>query len=250
MRRLSPLVIIVLAASPVVSGTEIVWTETFDTGVGRLDQTQGHADSTIVWNPSTKRLDGEFIRYSSADRRYALLDRTLTSQDTFGFTAVVTPTAVSPDSYVGAKIGFWDSSESPMETWLGVKLRDTRGSGDIRSYMVMDTAEGYGGSTGGALYEFEYGQTYFLDFFYHPGVVTLNIYSGSSPLGTLLHSTSGVLSPNLDITLDALGLGNMTGGSTTFWMSTDNVSFLIPEPSTALPLLGTSFFFKRRRRST
>ena len=249
MTRASILGMAVTTLSCSVVLADPVWTETFDTGVGRLDQVRGNGADKFVWNSVSHQIDGEFVRYSSADRRFAVLDQPLTNDDVFGFSAVVTPTAISPESNTSAKIGFWDSRESPMESWLGVKLRETTGAKSKLAYLVIDGSEPGQPvlEPGSTYFEFDFGQTYFLDFLMNgEGLITLDVFNGSSPSGDPVHTMAATL-PR-DFYFDALGMGNPTGGSTTFWMSVDDVSFVVPEPTTALLVATAGVFALRRHR--
>ena len=63
-----------------LSALAVIWTESFDAGVGRLNQTRGGGENFYIWNPATQSIDGTFRRSPETISRYADLGETLDLQ--------------------------------------------------------------------------------------------------------------------------------------------------------------------------
>lgn len=230
-----------------------IWTETFDTGVGRLDQTMGDGDSRYVWQ-SAGNIHGTFIRDGANDRRYALLGDSLDGNaDVFGCSFVVTPLATNVGGHAGSSVGFWNSNSDNTANRLGIKVGG--GSEGSSRWIQFRGAYADGGDSIGessSYVTFDYGTTYFVD-------VTVNgplhlaaasIYQGTDATGLWVGSIEESLAPDRAIVFDSLGMGGPFPGSNQWITATiDNLSYT-PEPSTSCLLGMIGFFILHRRHRT
>jgi len=226
---------------------DTIWTETFDSGVGRLDQTRGQGDARFAWDAGDQAIDGTFIRYPhaspSVDQRFALLDDGPFNVDeaVLGFSAVVTP--LSGDgggSPANANIAFINSA-SPGWEYLSVRFR-------AEENRISIGIQGGGGGVGSV--PFTYGTTYFVDAVLDgPNeLFEVNVYQGVDATGTFLGSMTK--SPINMPVIDALGFTNPMTASTEkqFHARIDEISFTVPEPATAV-LASVALLALIRRRS-
>jgi len=195
----SMLAVVVLVTGSLALADEPIWTETFDDGVGLLDQTRGNGDSVFFWDAATQSIDGTFIRYPvpihANDRRFAFLGDTFDFHDTvLGFTTVVTPLSATATN-VGALIGFVNSQVDPENDMMTVQFK---GSG-----LVTVRVEGHSGSCGPCELPFNFGTTYFVEVLLNgPELLfSASFYEGTDSSGLFVGNVVKFLSPDWDIHL-------------------------------------------------
>ncbi|HRW51578.1 MAG TPA: PEP-CTERM sorting domain-containing protein [Phycisphaerae bacterium] len=228
-----------------------IWTETFDSGVGRFDQTLGPGDSRYVWQ-AAGNIQGNFIRDGANDRRYTLLEQTLDGHaDVFGFSVVVEPEATNVGGHAASSIGFWNSNDDNTANRLGISI----GGGTVGTSQWIIFRGAYddaGDSIGDAMpqfVEFNFGITYFIDVLVDgpSHLASAAIYEGTDNTGTFVGSIEEPLDPGRALSFDSLGMGGPFLGSGQWITATiDNFSFT-PEPSTASLLLVILATLRRRR---
>lgn len=249
MKRASILAVVVamLCSSPALANP--VWTETFDNGVGRFDETLLLGDSLFAWDSSNQRIQAEFRRNGASDRRATSLGTALDENDVFGFSVVVTPLDRDPGSNLSieGKIGFFNSNNNNIDNAIGIVLRN-----DFQRFRLF----GPGIDAGFRPVAWERFHTYFLEFLFDgpSDQITWSVYEGTTAQGIHLGTFVETLVPTISV--DILGVGG-DGGSLVpnssydgfLRAGVDDFSFLVPEPSTALLLAAASVLvFGRRRR--
>lgn len=212
MFRNTLIITLAIASTPATAVGDLGWTESFENGVGRLNQTRGNGETVYVWDADREAIDGTFIRYPhsspSVDLRFAILDCGRVNRDSLiAFSAVVTP--LSGDragSAANANIGFIDS-EAPAWDFLVVRFR----AADNQISMGIP-----GGGRGGSI-PFSYGETYFVIALLDGprGVFEVDVYLGTDNTGTWLGRIEAPLDPEPPLDFNALGFSNpMTAGTT------------------------------------
>lgn len=218
----------------------VIWTETFDNGVGRFSHTNGPGDQWYTWNSSTQSMDATFYRGYTYER-YALLGNTYIVGDSIlEFSAVVTPLEMVDGS--GAAIGFINSDEINTDNRCTVLFATNKSS--IRS--AID--EGDSGSI-----PMSAGTTYFVDFLLNGPAdrFYLDVYEGTDQNGNFLGTISSAIGVFADLEIDAIGLTNRLSYTIPYQtpvnMNIDNISLIVPEPIT-LSLFALGGLFLRQKR--
>lgn len=209
----SMLAVAVLVTASLALADEPIWTETFDDGVGLLDQTRGNGDSVFFWDAETQSIDGTFIRYvhnnPSVDRRYAALEETFDFHDSIlGFSVVITPVSTTPGDNSAAIVGFFNSETDPEDDLVVVAFTKTG--------ILAVGVEGHTDGCGPCSLPFNFGTTYFVEALLNgPGLsFSASIYEGTDSSGSFVGNIVQILSPDWDpIHLNALGLTNSQTGS-------------------------------------
>ena len=208
-----------------------VWTETFDNGVGRFDETLLLGDSLFAWDNSNHRIQAEFRRNGASDRRATSLGTTLDESDVFGFSVVVTPLDRNPGSTLSieGKIGFFNSNNNNIENAIGIVVRD-----GFQRFRLF----GPGIDAGFRPVAWERFHTYFLEFLFDgpSDQITWSVYEGTTAQG--IHLGTFVENSVPTISVDMLGLGG-DGGSLVpnssyagfLRAEVDDFSLTVPEPS-------------------
>lgn len=254
---------LLIASSLIIGFTStswgVVWTESFENGFGRLDQTVGSANSLYVWNAPSESIVGTFRRNPTPIARYALLGETLDLHNVVvGVQVVATPTAAGSASNGGvnrrALLGFMNSSD----------LHGTDTASSNRSFLVADF--GYNDSRGltvgidgaytvGGRIDYQklaltpgFGHAYFLDLLMDgpSHLVSLDVYEGIDATGTHLGRLEVTLNPSLPFNVDALGIRNAwrENSEANFYATIHEISYT-PEPATCLLLIVGLAFLKR-----
>lgn len=233
--------VVALSTSYVWAGN---WTETFDSGVGRLNQYNGQGDTRFTWDPVNQAIDGTYLRGPSYER-YALLGDTFTAgSSVLGFSAVITPTSAAAGNS-GASIGFLNSDTGDNENRFAVIFSNQNGHGLVVWDGVSERSTG--------VLPYELGKSYFVNGLLDgpSGVFSFDLYEGTDATGLPIGSISSPISAALASTeIDALGLSNRLKAlpfGTPLEALVDDISFTIPEPSTLL-LLAASFAIGLRGR--
>lgn len=238
MRRFSILCAIWLAAPSVVTGLDVAWTETFESGVGRFDQTVGNGDSRFVWEAASQSIYGTFYRYGDSDRRFVLLGETYEIySSTIGFRMIVTPLSGDGESvHANARMAFLNSGTNDERNTLGFRFDDSN-SGEFISIKGF-YASGREFSPGPGI-PFNWHTTYFIDAVVDgpSRLFIVDVYEGTGTNGTYLGRLSTTLDESEQLTVDALGFYNTIGtGDRTLEARIHEVVFLVPElpPPTVL----------------
>lgn len=185
------------------------WTESFVTGVGRLDQTTGNGDTVFVHDADEQAIDGTFIRYLRAtpsnDSRYAQIDPIMWDHSVVRFSFVMTPQFGTEGSPMAAKVGFIDTSD-----WNVAIVRFRHPNQDIALQLG---GRGTGGGEVGI--PFTWGDTYFVDAVIDgPNrLFRIDAYLGSDSSGNWIGDYELDLTGVPSITFDAFGLMNNGSGS-------------------------------------
>lgn len=246
--------LLLLTPGPAMSD---IWTETFDTGVGRFDETLVDGDSLFVWDGSHQRIHGDFRRDGQAHRRYADIGRMYNANDTIGFSVVVTPGARNSDNTltVAADLGFYNSILPPesRNNRVGISLHADRDNYGWFSFFGLGSPPQSGSDI-----QWYAHHTYFVEFLYEGNLdlVTWSVYEGVDSSGVFLGTRQNDLTGDpFTVDVDRLGMGGdgngmLPGQNYDAWVlaDVDNFSFTVPEPSTALLFGAASFFALCRRR--
>lgn len=233
------------------AAVEVVWTENFDYYTGRFGGSRGNGDWRYDWDTGSKALRANFFREPTIDLRFADLFETYNAYACrIGFQAVVTPDSADGDSVSAVgRIGFLSSELFSTNNVLTVSLDQSSGGSFFKIYGRYGTGTEISSSSA---VPFSFGNTYFLDAFLDGVARTFNvdIYSGSSSTGPLLGSLSCVLDDSQALQFDILGLTNLSdsAGARTLQAHFDDISFVIPEPSTVLLLLAGIISLRRHPR--
>lgn len=246
--RLIALSVVLVWASAVPG--DPIWTETFDAGVGRFDQTMGRGDARFRWEePGLIR--ARFVRDGANDRRYADLGETLDgTDDVLGFSFVVNTISATVGGFASSSIGFWNSADDNGHNRLGIDVggddpsgSQIRISGDYADGSPIEDSQNI---------EFGFFITYFIDVLIDgpSHTVSADVYQGTDATGEFLGSIIVPLDPNGTLQFDSLGMGGVDGNGEVIITVIDNFSFTVPEPTTAtLLLLAASVALRRRRQA-
>ena len=189
------------------------WTETFATGVGRLDQTHGNGNSRFAWNEAHQRIDGSFMRYvhtdpnATIDRRYAALDQEFDAHSSIlEFSAVFTPISSPGGGVAAAQVGFLYTDPNILGSFLAFRFNGN--SIGISIHGSTDAGNPIGEADGFLPYTF--GQPYFISALLNGRnhLFTIDVFEGTDSDGTYVGSLSSTLDPDIPLTLSALGLKN------------------------------------------
>lgn len=238
MKRLALALAIFLLSTSMCFGA--IWTETFDDGVGRLNQTNGPGDEWFTWDSVTQSIDATFYRGHTYERFASLGDTYIVGNSILGFSAVITPLEIVNGS--GAAVGFINSDSVNTDNRCTVLF--STGESLIKSGID----EGSSGSI-----PFNAGSTYFVQFLLdgHADKFYLDVYEGTGTSGVYMGSISSSLgSSYASLEIDALGLTNRLSYTipyqTPVRMMIDNLSYTIPEPATLLLAVLGGLFMERR----
>lgn len=210
-----------------------IWTETFDSGVGRLDQTSGAGDWRFAWDNSLQAIDGTFYRHPNTDRRYALLDSTYDGfNSVIEISAVITPISGNGQSVrANGFVGLLSSSGTAAQSLIGIAMSHWTENGGGSVFKVggyYDSGAEVNPSGSPPYISFTFGTTYFvrgrLD---GPNSqFEIAVYQGTDATGPSLGTISHSLNPAESITLDAVGLSNYCAcsGERTLHARIDNLS--------------------------
>ena len=91
MKKKTALVSIVLTVLIISNVFGVIWTETFDDGVGRASHTNGNGDTWFAWDSGSQNIDATFYRGHTYERFALLGDTYIAGQSILGFSAVITP---------------------------------------------------------------------------------------------------------------------------------------------------------------
>lgn len=248
--RVVALSVVLLWTSTVVG--DPIWIETFDTGVGRFDQTMGPGDTRYI-SRQPGNLYATFIRDGANDRRYTELGETLNStRDVFGFSFVIMPLLKTIGGYAASSIGCWNSSDDNSHNRLGI---NAGGSNDENSREFRITGNYADGTPievdESSFIEFAYFRTYFIDVVVDgpSHTISANFYQGTDATGELLGTLEQALDPGRKMEFDSLGMGGLDGEGQILIATIDDFAYTIPEAPTVVFLaLGGSAILSRWRR--
>jgi hypothetical protein len=235
---LIPIILTILISS---NAFGIVWTETFDDGVGRLSHTNGNGDTWFAWDSGSQNIDATFYRGHTYER-FALLGNTyLVGQSVLGFSVAITP--LSGSSGYGAGIGFINSDNVDSDNPCTVIFDWEYNRLTIQNGVDEGQTSGYISAN--------YGTTYFIDALMDglSNLFSIDVYLGNNHDGTYLGNLSCSLGSRSVLELDALGFTNRlsySGYQSPIRMDIDNLSYTIPEPVTLI-LIGCGGLFLRRK---
>lgn len=231
-----------------------IWTETFDNGVGRFNETVGSGSSLFTWDSTNQRMRCEFRRDNMMHRRLANINTVLGPNSVFGFSAVVTPldrntTSGTPNCNIESVIGFVSSTNN---NYVGIKVRDS-GYGVGNFGVVGLPAVPGDGPIGWQRYH-----TYFIDFLLNgpANLITWSIYEGTNSSGTLLGTQQWTVPSGVTMAYDRIGMSSDGGNSTPssldgyLRVGVDNFSYTVPEPVTAILFAVTALIGIRRRHAS
>jgi hypothetical protein len=261
MKRVFVALVVVAMLGSACLGT--LWTESFDTGVGRLDQTTGNGDALYLWNEAG-HIDGEFVRYphenKTADTRYASLDTVYNVyESTLGFSAVFTPIGRT-DTYWGksANIGFIGDVSAGYANMVSagfINRRSGSSTGPRVFAIMINYAEIYDQSED--YLDYSWGTEYFVDFLVdgEDHIVSASLYEGTDQEGVYVGTISMALDPTNSLSVYRLGLLNGDGNTISqtspyiTWGELDEISLtIVPEPTT-LSLFALAGLLLRRRKA-
>lgn len=160
-----------------------VWTETFDAGVGRLDQTVGDAESNYWWEESSQSIYATCYRNSISHHRFAWLDQPFDStQAVRGFRTVITPVDTNGGA-AGFKVGFIRPDENRHHT---VSFNQSHTNGLV---IQLDNGSINSSSIGNWV-PFDWGNTYCIDALIDGpnDLFSANVYRGVDTSGEFLGS--------------------------------------------------------------
>ncbi len=232
----------------------VIWTETFEDGVGRLNQTSGNGDSVFAWDSNKEAISGTFNRYHHdsyvCDTRYADLGSIYdVHTNTLGFSAVITPLSSTDDYYnSSAYLGFLGNDTAPVSRLC---VRFSRGTRD--GNMINITAK-Y--DDGGLLWsdtslQYSWGTSYFVNALLDGpnNEFSVSVYEGTNAEGLFLGTISAQLDPSKQLTVFGLGIANGESISApkTYIADINEMSLTVPEPAT-LSLLALGGLLLRRKR--
>jgi len=234
-------ILIFLVSSNVFGET---WTETFDDGYGRFNQTNGNGNIWFAWDSGSKNINASFYRGPTYER-YALLgDTYIAGESILGFSAAVTPTSGAIG--YGAGIGFINSDNVNSDNPCTVIFDWEYNRLTIQSGVDEGTTSGYISAN--------YGTTYFIDALLDgpSNLFSIDVYRGNNSNGTYLGNLSCSLGGRSLLELDALGFTNRLSYTLPYQspihMDIDDVSYTIPEPCTiALMSLGALTLLRKRK---
>lgn len=213
---------IVIALSGVAFALAVVprafgesWTETFDTGVGRLNATTGNGETVFIYDAANQRINATFIRYlhgnNVLDRRFAPFENGPAdfANLTVSFEMVVTPLSASSGSNLAAQIGLVHAASGYTEEKARVNF-------DRNSQTI---APQWGGSsfdpTAGI--PFAYGETYYVAarFSGPQRLFTIDVYRDTSARDEFLGRIDRSLNaePGIPVVYDGIGLVDDGTGS-------------------------------------
>lgn len=240
MRQSPALITVFLATTSGACGA--IWTESFDDGVGRLDQVQGLGGSLFQWNPSFKSIDGRFIRNGGHDSRYASLGAEYAAHESLlGFSTVVTPLSsnATETENTGARIGFF-YSDPPSWDHLTVTFSEKRpNDGRVAINGVYADGTSFGGSSiNGEYFAISFGTTYFVYALIDPveDTFTIEVFEGTDSTGDYVGTLSVPLNPTRQLRINALGMFNTLDASGLEFDARVHQISLIPEPAALLLL--------------
>lgn len=232
-----------------------IWTETFDDGVGRLNQTSGNGESVFAWDSDNDAINGTFNRYhhdsNVSDTRYANLgDVYDVHTSTLGFSAVITPLSSTESFYNSVSyFGFLGNDETALASRLFVRF--SRGSRDGNMFNITaryDDGELLWSDTS---LQYSWGTTYFVDALLDgPNhEFSVSLYEGTDTQGSFLGTISTELDPTNPLTIFGLGMANGESVSSpkTFVADLNEMSLTVPEPASILLILGALPFIRRRK---
>lgn len=231
-----------------------IWTESFDTGIGRLDHVTGEGESRFPWS-SGGYIEADFFRNHSSTQRYAELSTTFLSQNsTLGFSVVVHPLSADGESVnaVG-QIGFLNSGFDNSHNSLTIAMHHSDGE-EFGRFSIRGHYESGAEvqPTASEEINFSFGTTYFLDAVLDgPNhEFSINVYEGINAQGIFVGMLTHPLNQTQSHAFDALGLTNVSagGGDRSLLAQIHEISFTVPEPSTAMLLGLMSLCTFRRRR--
>lgn len=201
-------VMLLLISSAALAET---WTESFDSGVGRLSETLGNGDDVFVYDAANQAIDASFVRNGAIDQRYVslgnefnvhtskLIFSAIVRVDSFGSCSSIVPS----DCF--GFIGFMNSTSGNDQDMMGLRLFNGGGSARrIRQWGKYGDGTNVGSSSEGHdLLTFGTGQTFliqgFLDGPSHVFSLTGYVLSGDSfALVTSKLAPSGTRSVSLE----------------------------------------------------
>ncbi len=187
------------------------WTESFETGVGRLDQTTGNGDTVFVYDPSTQSIDATFVRpihgTPTIDHRFAILEDGPLDAGTgvTRFSLVMTPLSATDGSNLSAKIGLLDVFGVGVGHATVDFARNSQVIGPQFSGSSFDPVAGI---------PFSYGETYYIEATLDgPGHrFIIDVYRGMDASIYLGHIDRGLV-PDAPLIFDSFGLAGTGTGS-------------------------------------
>jgi len=224
--------------------------ESFDSGVGRFDQTLGPGQQRHVWQPS-QNIRSFFVQDGQNDRRYAELGESFDAHgDVIGFSVWVQAVAATNGDDVSSGVGFWNSADDFTRDRLGISFGI--GEGDtVETGISIDGryADGSPVARSSAI-PFSFFTDYYVDVLVDgpSRTVTADVFQGIDANGLFLGTLATMLDPGKTLLVDSLGMGAVSPGGEAIVLFIDNFAFTIPEPATlALVLFGSVVLVRRRR---
>lgn len=247
-------IIILIIISMASSSFGAIWTETFDDGVGMLNQTSGNGDSVFVWDSDNNTINGTFNRYHHDgyvyDTMYANLgDVYDVRTSTLGFSAVITPVNSTNDYYNSTAYFGLLGNDTTFVSRLCVRL--SRGTRDGSLFNITGRYDDGELFWSGSALAFSWGTMYFIDALLDGSnhEFSVSLYEGTSAQGSFLGTISAQLDPTKPLTIYGLGMANGESVSSpkTFVADLHEMSLTIPEPTT-LSLLAIGGLLLRRKK--
>jgi hypothetical protein len=249
-----PAAVVCLAIACASAKATSIWTESFETGVGRLNQTRGPGDTRFVWEASTQSIHGTFVRNDgTVEQRFAELGETLDAYSTvIGFSMVVTPLSGNGQNVrAPSRIGFLHSLYGNRHNMAGINISNGQGGNWISIAGFYESGGEINPASGAGGIPFTFGTTYFVNMVIDgPGrVIVADVYQGESSAGTYLGRHTRALTEGLALRVDSLGLSNVSGGGERVFVARlHEISYTVPAPHALGVIAGAGLVMAARRR--